>query len=103
MRPLAGLVTPYTRKCEDRYIIMEGLACSPHPPRASPLFRPEPQRATKLSRSAEELAEEDQCDGGQGEEGDHYYGEPREVLLHDGRAGEGTSHATPQGGREPPT
>src|ERR687894_2575530 len=39
---------------------------------------------------------------GEGEEPDHYQGDSREVLLHDGRAGESAPHAAAERGREPP-
>jgi hypothetical protein len=47
-------------------------------------------------------AQEDEPDGRESKQPDHYYREPRKVLLHYGRAREGAPRASAQGRGEPP-
>ena len=51
----------------------------------------------QLIADRDRSAQEDEPDGGESKEHDHYYREPREVLLHYGRAGEGAPRAAAQG------
>src|SRR3712207_5468213 len=48
------------------------------------------------------LSQEDQGHVGQGEERDDDQGQPGQVLLHDGRPGEGPADPAAERGREPP-